>query len=123
MDLNGLSGLNGFNEYITNANSASAEALKSRLNGKVTEKADEDELLNACKEFEAYLWEQVFKEMQKTAKIFNDDEDKDSYAGNMVDYFKDTVIKEISAQTADTQGANSLAQMLYTQMKRNYHIE
>lgn len=118
-----LSGLNGFSEYITSANSASAEALKSKLNSQVNETAEEDELLEACKEFEAYLWEQVFKEMQKTAKLFGDDDDSDSYAGNMVDYFKDTVVKEISAKAADEQGTNSLAQMLYTQMKRNYHIE
>jgi len=51
--------------------------------------------------------------------IFSDDED--GYASQMVDYFKDSVIQQISAQTA-TQGSNSLAQMLYEQAKINYNI-
>lgn len=57
--------------------------------------------------------------MQKTVDIFSDDED--GYASQMVDYFKDSVIQQISAQTA-TQGSNSLAQMLYEQAKINYNI-
>ena len=39
----------------------------------------------------------------------------------MVDYFKESVIQEISEQTA-TQGSNSLAQMLYEQAKINYGL-
>ena len=122
MDLSGLNGLTDYSSYINNANEASTQALQNKLNNAVSETSSDDELLEACKEFESYLWEQVFKEMEKTAKVFSDDEDKDGYASNMVDYFKDSVIQEISNQAAN-QGANSVAQMLYEQMKRNYNIE
>lgn len=122
MDLSGLNGLTDYSSYINNANEASTQALQNKLNNTVSETSSDDELLEACKEFESYLWEQVFKEMEKTAKVFSDDEDKDGYASNMVDYFKDSVIQEISNQAAN-QGANSVAQMLYEQMKRNYNIE
>lgn len=115
-----LSGINGAS-YIDDATRAQAEALQKKWSNAKKEGSSDDELLSACKEFEAYMWEQVFKEMEKTAKVFGDDKDKDAYASNMVDYFKDAVIQEVSSQASD-QGNNSLAQMLYEQMKRNYGI-
>lgn len=125
--MNDLTNLSAYTNYMTDANRVAAETLQKNLqnvqntrsaNG--TDKTKEDDaLFDACKQFEAYLWEQVYKEMQKTVDIF--DEDGDDYASNMVDYFKDTVIQQISEQTA-TQGSNSLAQMLYEQAKINYGI-
>lgn len=125
--MNDLTNLSAYTNYMTDANRVATETLQKNLqnvqntrsaNG--TEKTKEDDaLFDACKQFEAYLWEQVYKEMQKTVDIFSDDED--GYASQMVDYFKDSVIQQISAQTA-TQGSNSLAQMLYEQAKINYNI-
>ena len=125
--MNDLTNLSAYTNYMTDANRVAAETLQKNLqnvqntrsaNG--TDKTKEDDaLFDACKQFEAYLWEQVYKEMQKTVDIFSDDED--GYASQMVDYFKDSVIQEISEQTA-TQGSNSLAQMLYEQAKINYNI-
>ncbi|MDE6662995.1 MAG: rod-binding protein [Lachnospiraceae bacterium] len=113
-----ISGLSGYTDYMVEANNKSAEDLKNKLNNAAD--ADDEELLKVCKQFEAYLWEQVIKSMEKTVKMFSDDDDKEGYASNMVDVFKDTVIQEISSQvTSETQGNNSLAQMLYEQMKRN----
>ncbi len=117
-----FTGIGGYNNYINNMSDATAEALKNKLNNTSSVQSTDDELLDACKQFEAYLWEQVFKEMEKTTKMFSDDDESDAYASNMVDYFKDSVIQEIANQ-ATNQGANSVAQMLYEQMKRNYNIE
>ena len=115
MDLGGIS---SYTDYLTKQSTASAK-LNDTLTNTDYSNADEDKLLSVCKEFEAYFLEQVFKEMQKTVDIFSDDED--GYASQMVDYFKDSVIQQISEQTA-TQGSNSLAQMLYEQAKINYGI-
>ncbi len=123
--MNDLTNLSAYTNYMTDGNRVAAETLQKNLqnvqntrNSNGTEKTKEDDaLFDACKQFEAYLWEQVYKEMQKTVDIFSDDED--GYASNMVNYFKDSVIQEISNQTA-TQGSNSLAQMLYEQAKINY---
>lgn len=120
-----LTNLSAYTSYMTDGNRVAAETLQKNLqkvqdakNAGGTEKTQEDDaLFDACKQFEAYLWEQVYKEMQKTVDLFGDDEN--GYASNMVDYFKDTVIQQISEQTA-TQGSNSLAQMLYEQAKINY---
>ena len=115
MDITGLSGLT---DYMVESNRDTTEELKNRINSAA--EADDEELLAVCKEFEAYLWEQVLKGMEKTTKLFGDDDDEEGYASNMVDVFKDTAIQEIAKQvTSDTEGPNSLAQILYEQMKRN----
>lgn len=114
-----FAGLSGYKDYMVGANQTSAKDLENKLN-RAAENEDDEELLEVCKQFEAYLWEQVLKGMEKTAKIFSDDDDEDGYASNMVDVFKDTAIQEIASQvTSETGGPNSLAQILYEQMKRN----
>lgn len=119
--MNDLTGLSMYTDYMVDTNRVAAEQLQQNLQNvdEAAKKKEDDALFDACKQFEAYLWEQVYKEMQKTVDVFSDDED--SYASNMVDYFKDSVIQEISEQTA-TQGSNSLAQMLYEQAKINYGL-
>lgn len=121
MDIAGLSGLTN---YLVDSNKNSTEELEKKLNGAAQTEAADAELLEACKQFEAYLWEQVLKGMQKSAKLFSDDDEEEGYAGNMVNTFQDTFIQEIAAQiTEEGQGANSLAQTLYEQMKRTYSAE
>lgn len=117
MDIGGIS---NYTNYLEEANKASAKELENKLNRVAGSDAEDAELLEACKQFEAYLWEQVLKGMEKTTKIFGDDDDNDGYAGNMTNYFKDTAFQEIARQiTSEEGGPNSLAQMLYEQMKRN----
>lgn len=120
-----LTGLGMYTDYMTDTNRVNTENLQKKLENTAniaqTEKTEDDALLDACKQFEAYLWEQIYKEMEKTTKVFSDDSEEDAYASNMVDYFKDAVIQQISSQTA-SERSNSLAQMLYEQAKRNYNI-
>lgn len=113
-----LTGLSNYTDYMTDANRVATENLQKQLEESAKTQENE-ELFDACKQFEAYLWEQVYKEMEKTVDLFGDDDD--GYASNMVNFFKDSVIQDISQQTA-SQGSNSLAQMLYEQAKRNYNL-
>lgn len=120
MDIAGMSGLTN---YLVDANKNSTEALEKRLNQAASTETKDEELLDACKQFESYLWEQVFKEMMKTTKMFGDS-DEEGYAGNMVNMFQDTYVQAFASQmTSESQGANSLAQTLYEQMKRTYSVE
>lgn len=119
-----IAGMSGITNYLVDSNKNSTEALEKKLNSAAETEAAEEELLEACKEFEAYLWEQVLKEVEKSTNLFGGDEDEEGYAGNMVNTFKDTFIQEIATQlTEDSQGANSLAQTLFEQMKRTYSAE
>lgn len=81
-------------------------------------KATDQELMDACKEFEAYLWEQVLSEMTKSVNFGIDEE---STSSSMVGYFKEEAMKEIAGQITDST-TSSLAQSLYEQMKRNYEV-
>lgn len=119
--MNDLTNLAAYTDYMTDTSRVMADNLQKKLENtdRAAKNKEDDALFDACKQFEAYLWEQVYKEMQKTVDLFSDEED--GYASQMVDYFKDSVIQSISEQTA-TQGSNSLAQMLYEQAKINYGL-
>lgn len=109
-----------YTEQMASQNTTGAK-LNKTLESKDYTKATDDELLDACKEFEAYFMEMIFKEMQKTVDCFKSEESSSSTDG-LVDYFKDTAIQDLAATSTDIQGTG-LAQMLYEQMKRNYGLE
>lgn len=116
MDIGGIS---NYTNYLEEANKVSTKELENKLNRAADNDAEDEELLEACKQFEAYLWEQVLKGMEKTTKMFGDDDEEDGYASNMTSYFKDSAFQEIAKQiTSEECGPNSLSQMLYEQMKR-----
>ena len=110
MDFTDISNLTNYTSSMaTNTNS-------SVLSDKVNNAQTDEELMDACKEFEVYLWEQVIKSMKETTNLFGED----SSNSQMVDYFMDTAITDMADQlTEQTKGPGSLAQQMYEQMKRN----
>lgn len=120
-----LTGLGKYTDYMTDTNRIAMENLQRDLENaaekKETDGTEDAALLDACKQFESYLWEQVYKEMEKTTKVFSGEDEQEGYASNMVDCFKDAFFQKISEQTT-SEHSNSLAQMLYEQAKRNYNI-
>ena len=107
----------GYTSYIA---SQASSKLNSRIKTKDYSKSSDEQLLDACKEFEAYFVEQVLKEMQKTVDVFKDGETNPN--DSLVDFFKDSTLQELASTSTETQGLG-LAQMLYQQMKRNYNME
>lgn len=99
------------------AKNATTDASKIGVN-KDFSKASDEELMDACKKFEAYFLEQCFKEMMKTT---NESETSSASSSTLLNYYKDNFIQEISEESTDKQGLG-LAQQLYEQMKRNYGI-
>ena len=106
------------NNVLDNAGS-STESIKKKLNSaRATGTApSDDELMEVCKEFEAYFMEQVFKNM-KSAMVPSNEESSGSMA-TLKGYYEDEMMKEY-ARSAAGQSTNGLAQMLFEQMKRNY---
>lgn len=112
MDISNISAMyQNYNQTV--AGSATGNQI-SQLQGKDMSQATDEELMDACKEFEAYFMEQVMKEMIKTTKLDGEDESSNT----MVDYFKDTAIADLAKESTE-QNSLGLAQMLYEQMKRN----
>lgn len=115
MDISSLTST--YNDMYASASNQSASKLEGQL-GKDYSKVNDDELMDACKQFEAYFLEQMFKEMMKTIPK---SEESDS-TSNMVDFFEDRMVQNIATESTE-QNSLGLAQMLYEQMKRNYGLE
>ncbi len=111
-----ISNISAYVDYAKTQASTNGSKVKDTA-AKDYSNASDEELLDACKEFEAYLLEQVFKEMTKTTSFV----DKDSAYGNLIDFFGDNVIQEMCKESSQTQGLG-IAEQLYEQMKRNYQI-
>jgi flagellar protein FlgJ len=105
-------GSNSINSISTNylAKSSKVSGLEATL--KDSENATDEELMEACKSFESYLLEQVFKGMEKT--IIKDEEEENDYLAQ----FGDKLYEEY-AKDASESGSMGIAQILYESMKRN----
>lgn len=108
MTLNGISG----NDYSNVIAQTKTSGLEGTLGNIDSSKATDDEMMNACKEFEAYMVEQVYKSMEKT--IIKAEEDENEYET----YFGDMRIQQYAQSVVD-QGGIGLARQLYDAMKRN----
>lgn len=105
------------NQYATD--SASTKKLESSLSSDYSQ-ATSEELMDVCKEFEAYFVEQIFKEMRKTIP---ESENTSSYTSTMKEYYEDSLYQEYSKAITEQGDGIGLAKTLYEQMKRNYNIE
>lgn len=99
-------------QQMQSAVNAKTEKLSSSLSSIENGTASEEELMKACKDFEAYLVEQVIK---STKKAMLSDEDSE---GEYMKMFGDNLTQsyaEMITETADL----GIAQMLFESMKRN----
>ena len=106
-----------YSDVYASAANQTANKLQNQL-GADYSKATDEELMNACKQFEAYFVEQLYKGMLKTIPK---SEETSNYTSSILDYYKDQMIQKVAEQTTEQTGLG-LAQMLYEQMKRNYGI-
>lgn len=116
MDYSDISSM--YNNTYASAVNQSASKLQNSLGSTNYAAASEDELMDACKEFEAYFVEQMFKAMMKTVPT---DSSTSNYTSTIMDYYKDEMVQNI-AKESTAQSGFGLAQMLYEQMKRNYGV-
>ena len=113
--------LSYYQNIYGNSNSTSGTTLQENLTSKDYSKATEEELMEVCKEFEAYFTEQVIKQMTKMIP----QNEESSTVGKYMDYFGDTFVQEIAGEIVESNEGSGLgiAQTLYEQMKRNYGLE
>ena len=76
------------NQYTSE--SSSTKKLQNSLKNDYSE-ATSEELMDVCKEFEAYFVEQIFKEMRKTIP---ESESTSSYSSTMKEYYEDSLYQE-----------------------------
>lgn len=116
MDINGLGDV--FNKYgdMYSDKSDTGSKIKNTLENTDYSKSTDEELLNACKQFESYFTEQVFKALQKM--VPESEESKNEY----MQQFGDKLIEEYASSATNQGDGLGIAQMLFEQMKRNYGI-
>lgn len=113
MDISGLN-TNYLNYMTETAGSSNADKLQKSMKTDYSEATDE-ELMEVCKEFEAYFLEQVLKEVKKTVP---DTSGATGANKSLIDYYTDSMIQELAKQSTENNSLG-LAQTLYEQMKRN----
>lgn len=101
------------NYYTQNdAGSTKASALEKKLNSNDLKEATDEELMDACKEFEAYLIEEVMKVVKES--IPKSEEEDNKYT----EYFGDMMLQEYASVITE-RGDLGIAQSLYESMKNN----
>lgn len=117
MDISGIT-----SQYIDNVSqkSTTGEKIKGAVSSTDYSKSTDADMLKACKQFEAYFLEQVYKEMQKTVDCFKSEEGS-TFTTGITDFFKEQTVQQVTEDLTEKQGLG-LAQDLYEQMKRNYGI-
>ena len=107
-----------YSDYYASAANQSANKLQNKLEGTDYSQATDEELMDACKQFEAYFVEQMYKGMLKTLP---QSEETSNYTSTMMDFYKDRMVQDVAEMTSQ-QSDLGLAKMLYEQMKRNYGV-
>lgn len=104
------------------AQNALTKAKNSDLANKDLSNANDEELMDACKQFEEYFVEQIFKTAWKsTTALTEKEENKSAYLNTMKDYYQDQYSREIATKAAET-GQIGLARELFEQMKRSQGV-
>ena len=75
------------------------------------------EMLDACKQFESYLVQQMFKSMEESAKVFSDDDEDNS--NDYVNMFQDNYLSAIADQMVNSGQGLGIADKLYESMVNN----
>jgi len=88
-----------------------ASSLENSLSS-INTQTDDEQLMQACKSFESYMVEQIYKGMEKT--IMKDEEEENEY----LSCFGDTLIQEYARLTTESNSLG-LAQQLYDSVKNN----
>lgn len=114
MGIDSIAGM--MDQTYRSASNGRTEALQKRAGADLSE-ADDKELMEVCKEFEAYFVEQVMKEVEKT--IPKNEEDEDASMSQLRDFYKEEMIQTLAENICEQQNLG-LAQQMYEQMKRNY---
>ncbi len=85
--------------------------VENTLNNMKDKTSSDEKKMEVCKEFEAYLVEQVYKSMEKTVE-------KSSDEGDYEKMFSDMRIQQYAKAVVD-QGNLGIANRLYEAMKNN----
>ncbi len=116
MSISGITGLS--NSYMMGINSFDKNLTKSQnLQKKVeNENVEDKELMDACKTFEGYFLQMMYKSMRNTIDTSNSFMPQ----SNAEKIFQDMLDEETCKNASSSGNGIGLAQMLYKQLSRQH---
>lgn len=104
------------NTYMTNYSLDAADAAASRLTSTLESAATDEETLSACRQFESYMIEQMFKNMREATKVLSE-EDEENESDDYLDMFSDNFYKDIAERMVNSGQGLGIAEQLYNSIK------
>lgn len=104
------------NTYLTNYSVDATDAAASKVTSALEGAATDAETLEACRQFEAYMIEQMYKNMEEAAKILTEDEEDDG-SGDYVEMFSDNYYQDIAEKMVNSGQGLGIAEQLYNSIK------
>ena len=117
MDIASIGGTNYAQQALTSLNqeAKTTETFASVLEGAQLS-GDKAEIMQACKDFESYFLQMMFRQMRKTSMSLS--EDSFMPVGRAEETFQDMLDEEYAKKAANTGGGIGLATFMYKQMTR-----
>ena len=103
--------------YLTNYSTEANDAVSQKMTSQIQDAETDEEMLDACKQFESYLVQQMFKSMEESAKVFSDDDEDNS--NDYVNMFQDNYLSAIADQMVNSGQGLGIADKLYESMVNN----
>lgn len=103
--------------YFTNYSAEANDAVSQKMTSQIQDAETDEEMLDACKQFESYLVQQMFKSMEESAKVFSDDDEDNS--NDYVNMFQDNYLSAIADQMVNSGQGLGIADKLYESMVNN----
>ena len=103
--------------YFTNYSTEANDAVSQKMTSQIQDAETDEEMLDACKQFESYLVQQMFKSMEESAKVFSDDDEDNS--NDYVNMFQDNYLSAIADQMVNSGQGLGIADKLYESMVNN----
>ena len=103
--------------YFTNYSPEANDAVSQNMTSQIQDAETDEEMLDACKQFESYLVQQMFKSMEESAKVFSDDDEDNS--NDYVNMFQDNYLSAIADQMVNSGQGLGIADKLYESMVNN----
>ena len=91
--------------------------MSQKMTSQIQDAETDEEMLDACKQFESYLVQQMFKSMEESAKVFSDDDVDNS--NDYVNMFQDNYLSAIADQMVNSGQGLGIADKLYESMVNN----
>lgn len=116
-----ISSINSYNTSITEATLAKTEQSKAEnfenILKQATETKDDTKLKEACKEFEAYFVNYIFKQMQNS--VYSINKDGGIIKRNQGEEMFTEMLNEKYSAVAAEQGGIGLGNMMYKQLSKS----